>query len=156
MDDVAHVEDLPFIAYLTWRAASALNPVDLEALSGLLEAADPDYCLQLPPSTSDVYNLSLAGAGSARSAADGALSVVEMSAAAVGMRYEVLKVEVVSEDASWTFDHPAAEPAADPLEADPLKTSSGSPAGRRPLRWRHRAQRVAAAATKRLAHRLRG
>ena len=154
--DVADVEGPTLVACLTWRAVGAMNPVEVEALAGLLEAADPGYCLQLPTSTSDVYGLSLASAGPARSAADGALSVLEASAAAVGIRYEVLRVEVVSDDTSWTFDAPAAESAADPLEVDPFRTSSGSPAGRRPLRWGRRAQLFAAAATKRLVHRLRG
>ena len=101
MDDVAETADPPFVVHLTWRPSAALTGVDLEALSGALEGIDPDCCLQLPTPTDDVHVVSLAGTGSARSAADEALSSLSAAAAVVGLWYDVLRIEVVGDHTSW-------------------------------------------------------
>lgn len=126
MTEIAESQEPPFVVYLSWRAVGALTGDDIDALSGVLEEADPEHCLQLPTPPDDYCVLSLVGAGSPRSATDEALSLLGASAAVIGIRLEVLRVSVFSDESSWVFE------PSDPS----LRPDRALPGGRSPPRWK--------------------
>ena len=112
------------MVFVSWQPLGGLTDRGVDALSRTLEQADPEYCWQFPAPGGDVHVVSLAGAGSPRSAGVDAVTSLRSCAAAAGVGVAVLQVDVVDDEASWDVT-PVLE---GPLGALPV-TGSGADGG---------------------------
>lgn len=101
VDDAPAVDDPLLVVCVSWRPLGGLTDRGVDALSRTLEQADPEYCWQFPAPGGDVHVVSLAGAGSPRSAAADAVASLRSCAAAARVGVTVLRVDVVDDEASW-------------------------------------------------------